>query len=192
MHPSDKLDTCSPITPSWGLHKNEIVAVLHVCPLPSNYRLTLGAPASLHFRTKDEAGMLSPETTTPVHPRYNSRLRTASTQLPISAHLHRIYNSNELNLHINDTILLRAMPTLPTSPQYTSSTSPCQLSTSAFSLQDRMMTAQSIFSTPRPLQNQQHASCHYTHYWASYISQHMIDRNYCAWQQMPICGIITA
>ena len=57
---------------------------------------------------------------------------------------------------------------------------------SALSLQDRMMTLQSIFSTSRPLQNQQHAFA------TTLISRHTTDYNYCIRQLMPTGGITTA
>ena len=113
--------------------------VLHVCPLPvSNYRLTLSAPSHFIFRTtamdnrattiaEDEVDMASPDTTTPVQlPVHNfaqlearRNLQLQTTPPPFSAHLRNVYNSNEFNLHINDTILLRAMTTPPATPQHT-------------------------------------------------------------------------
>ena len=139
---------------------------------------------------EDEVDMASAELL-PVHnftqlqARHDIQLQT--TPLPFSAHLQDVYNSNEFNLHIN-----HPTPALRTTPQHTKFYIPLTIETTAFSLQERMMTLQSVFSTPRPLQNQQHAFCHYTHYRASYISRRTTDYNYCVWQLMPICGITTA
>ena len=100
-----------------------------------------------------------------------------------------IAENEDDNLHINDTILLRAMPAPPTTPQRTKFYIPLAVEHfTAFSLQDRMTTTQSIFSTPLPLQNRLHA---FIHYRASYISRRTTD-NYYIRQLMPTCGTTTA